>query len=272
MSNRIIDWQAQCPVVDGDRVYYSQRDDNGFSRTCCIVIGNKNYFGNDILPLGLPGTFDEHGIMPTCIIDVGSEKYLYYIGWSKRVSVPYSNAIGLAISKDGGNTWKKYSDGPVIGQDAIDPYFTGTCWVRKNTTRYEAYYMSCVGWHNGDPMYDIKLAVSYDGKDWIKGGDVVLPLKEWEGGICSVTIHENRMWYCYRGKEDFRGGVMSYRIGNAELINGRWVRKDDFKLPQSDWDNEMQCYPYVVKRDDKLLMFYNGNGFGNTGIGYAEIR
>ena len=32
-------------------------------------------------------------------------------------------------------------------------------------------------------------------------------------------------------------------------------------------------YPYVVEKDKKkLLMFYNGNGFGKEGIGYAEIE
>jgi len=31
----------------------------------------------------------------------------------------------------------------------------------------------------------------------------------------------------------------------------------------------MCCYPCVVTHENKLYMFYNGNGFGQTGIGYA---
>ena len=31
----------------------------------------------------------------------------------------------------------------------------------------------------------------------------------------------------------------------------------------------MQAYPFVFKKDDKLHMFYNGNGFGQSGLGYA---
>ena len=34
----------------------------------------------------------------------------------------------------------------------------------------------------------------------------------------------------------------------------------------------MQCYPCVVENDDRLLMFYNGNGFGKSGLGYAECH
>ena len=52
--------------------------------------------------------------MPTEIITVNNIKYLYYIGWSLRVDVPYHNNLGLAISHDNGNTWEKYSKGPVL--------------------------------------------------------------------------------------------------------------------------------------------------------------
>jgi hypothetical protein len=33
----------------------------------------------------------------------------------------------------------------------------------------------------------------------------------------------------------------------------------------------MMAYPYVVKVDDRVLMFYNGNGFGAAGFGVAEL-
>ena len=31
----------------------------------------------------------------------------------------------------------------------------------------------------------------------------------------------------------------------------------------------MVAYPYIIKDNNKLIMFYNGNKFGKTGIGYA---
>ena len=48
-------------------------------------------------------------------------------------------------------------------------------------------------------------------------------------------------------------------------------RKEDIELnvSESGWDSEMVAYPHVVKEDNRLIMFYNGNKFGNTGIGYA---
>lgn len=34
----------------------------------------------------------------------------------------------------------------------------------------------------------------------------------------------------------------------------------------------MIAYPYIVKTPSNILVFYNGNGFGSSGIGYAELR
>jgi len=30
------------------------------------------------------------------------------------------------------------------------------------------------------------------------------------------------------------------------------------------------CYPFIVENNNNLVMFYNGNSFGKTGIGYAR--
>jgi hypothetical protein len=45
-------------------------------------------------------------------------------------------------------------------------------------------------------------------------------------------------------------------------ILGRSVYKPFKKFFESN-------YPYILKTKNKLIMFYNGNGFGKTGIGYA---
>jgi hypothetical protein len=38
------------------------------------------------------------------------------------------------------------------------------------------------------------------------------------------------------------------------------------------WDSTMTCYPSVFAIDDRIVMIYNGNGFGQTGFGYAELE
>ncbi len=81
------------------------------------------------------------------------------------------------------------------------------------------------------------------------------------------------MWYAYRGSVDYRDGANSYRIGYAESANAvDWERKDEaagIQYSSSGWDSTMQTYPCVVKHRGTKYLFYNGNGFGRTGIGYA---
>ena len=53
--------------------------------------------------------------MTSCFLDVGDKIYGYYTGWSRLETVPYTMAIGLAISSDKGETFQKISDGPILG-------------------------------------------------------------------------------------------------------------------------------------------------------------
>jgi hypothetical protein len=85
-----------------------------------------------------------------------------------------------------------------------------------------------------------------------------------------------QMWYCYRHSEDYRDGSGSYRIGYAESRDGMAFERHEDRVGLSvsadGWDSTMICYPYVLRIDGRTLMFYNGNGFGQTGFGYAQLE
>jgi len=281
---------AQVPVVDTYdkfyRIYYSTRVE-GKSNPMFIDVDKKSFkvineSKEPILKLGDRGYFDWAGIMPTEIITIGGIKHLYYIGWSNRKDVPYHNNLGLAISNDNGETWRKFSQGPVLSTSSAEPGYVGTIAVLKEESKTHGWYLSCRKWEeiNGivEPFYDIKYALSHDdGLHWIPTNITSIPLREGEGGIskASVIKHEGKykMWFSYRGTTDYRdGGPNSYRIGYAESKDAMtWDRKEDIELDVSDegWDNEMVAYPHVIVEKNKLIMFYNGNKFGSTGIGYA---
>ena len=237
------------------------------------------------MDLGPLGAFDDSGIMPTSILSIDdTTKFLYYIGWTTRGTVPYSNAIGLAISKDQGKSFQKYSEGPIIGVGPTEPFFTGTCYVLKLASEYIAYYLSCTGWIKVagklEPIYDLKIATSRDAVYWKQSGAVAIPLEQGEGGIASASVvtlgSKFHMWFSVRGESDFRENKEnSYRIGYAESDDGyHWKRVSNSILSpsKSDWDSTMLAYPNVVLSDQKLWLFYNGNGFGKSGFGYAELN
>ncbi|HKX31021.1 MAG TPA: hypothetical protein VJ302_25250, partial [Blastocatellia bacterium] len=85
-----------------------------------------------------------------------------------------------------------------------------------------------------------------------------------------------RMWFCFRGGEDFRDGAHSYRIGYAESKDGRaWQRLDELagiSISEEGWDSKMLAYPSVVRGHGRTYLFYNGNGFGLSGIGCAMAQ
>jgi hypothetical protein len=289
------DWNkshAQVPVVDilSDRlqIYYATRNSSGKSNTSFIEVEKENpqkiIFENQkpILDLGNLGAFDDSGIMPTSIINVGSKKYLYYIGWTTRLTVPYQNAIGLAISEDYGKTFCKLSEGPIVSINYVEPYFSGTSFVLIDNGLFKMWYLSCIKWEmfegKPEPIYNIKYSESEDGINWKQTGKVAIELNEDEGGLVSASVikqgNRYKMWFGKRKKSCYRNNFENtYRIGFAESIDGmNWERKDNLAgidISESGWDSEMISYPYTILYDSKLLLFYNGNGFGKTGFGYA---
>ena len=283
---------AQVPVADvlddRIRIYYATRDINGKSNTSFIEVNKQcpsevlYQHNKTLLELGRLGTFDDSCIMPSSVVNVGNKKYLYYIGWTTRGTVPYQNAIGLATSIDGGRTFQRFSEGPIITVNRIEPYFSGTSFVLYDSGIFKMWYLSCIGWEvieeRPEPIYNIKYAESADGIDWIQTGKVAIELEGDEGGLVSASvIKENglyKMWFGKRKKSGYRSNKSNtYRIGYAESIDGtNWERKDvlaGIELSEKGWDSEMISYPNVVLANDIMFMFYNGNGFGKSGFGFV---
>lgn len=281
-------------VIDENiwRIYYATRDETNRSHISYIEVeagnpGNIIYeHAEPIMAPGILGRFDDSGVMPSWIITVGKMKYLYYIGWTVRQTIPYHNAIGLAISKDGGKNFERFAAGPLFGSTWQEPYFTGTSCVLLEDDVWKNWYMSCTKWEvfNGqpEPFYHIKYAESPDGINWQRKGLVAIDYAtEAEGGIVRASVLKEsgtyKMWYAYRNGHDYRKNRQnSYRIGYAESANGiAWTRKDNLvgiDVSESGWDSGMICYPCVVVHKGRKYMFYNGNTFGKNGFGYAILN
>jgi len=299
-----LDWSvshAQVPVADYlieknvIKVYFSTRDNFGRSRPGYVILDADDpskileVSSLPILDLGNLGTFDDCGVMPSWIVNrLNGEKWLYYIGWNVRNTIPYHNAVGLAISTDEGATFNRFSEGPLWERDYTEPHYSGTSCVIFDKGVWKNWYLSCTNWRiiNGraEPRYHIKYAESEDGISWKRAGTIAIDyIDDNEAGIVKASvIIENgiyKMWYSYRSFVEYRTSPKaSYRIGYAESTNGiDWERNDenkDLTLSVSnkteDWDSLMVEYPHIIDVKGKRLMFYNGNGFGKSGFGYAE--
>lgn len=288
---------AQCPVVDIIsesiwRIYYATRNSKGQCQISYIDVeaGNpKNIIyehSSYLFEFGELGTFDDSGLMPSSIVNYNGKKYMFYVGWTLKRTVPYHNSIGLAISEDNGKTFQKPFKGSIMPSTHLEPFYTGTCYSIIENGVWKMWYLSCVKWNlidgKQEPSYHIKYAESKDGVLWKREGIVAIDFKdEHEGGIVSASVIKEdniyKMWYGYRKAKDYRINIeCSYRIGYAESTDGLlWKRLDEsvgINIENEGWDSEMMSYPNVINFKDKKYMFYNGNGFGQSGFGYAILK
>jgi hypothetical protein len=292
---------AQVPIADFNsknniiKIYFSTRDNLSRSNPGYIEVDADDptkilQIGKSpLLPLGDLGTFDDCGVMPSWIVNRDAEKWLYYIGWNVRNTIPYHNSVGLAISKNGGGIFNKYSNGPLWDRNYIEPHYSGTSCVLLDKGIWKNWYLSCTEWKiiNGrsEPKYHIKYAESSDGIKWDRKGIIAIDYKnDKEAGIvkASVIIEEGiyKMWYSYRSIYNYRTSQeSSYRIGYAESSNGiNWKRRDSddshtltISADRTQWDGLMVEYPHVIDVNGRRLMFYNGDNFGKSGFGFAEF-
>jgi sucrose-6-phosphate hydrolase SacC (GH32 family) len=284
---------AQVPTLlikkNALRVYFATRPSQDMTLiTFCdldIKDPQKVLYVHDkaILELGQAGTFDQFGIMPSSVVNHNGVIYLYYSGWSRSVGVPYNNYTGLAISEDGGTTFRKAFKGPILDRTPLEIYSATSPEVYYDNS-WHMWYCSGTNWHNingkFEHTYNIKYAHSNDGIRWKQNNQVAIVQKnEYEAITKPTVLYLNgkyHMWYCYRGSFDFRiSGLNSYKIGYAtstDLIH--WERIDgDAGIKSSDngWDCEMLAYPAVINTPDNIYLFYNGNNFGKEGFGYAQL-
>lgn len=273
---------AQLPVIDVYpdyyKIYYSTRDHLNRSVPKWVKIDKNTfqvieYAEIGILNFGKPGSFDSHGVMPSSIVTLKNGiKYMYYVGWSKRLDVPYWNSTGLAISEDGGERWSKFSEGPVLSSGPDDPNFIGTVHVEKYPNEYggeqfDMFYSSC-RWEEiegkQEPIYDIRRAHSHNGRNWHSTWNLIVHLTDNEGGIASFREFKDRFYFSLRKKFDYRTNPNnSYHIKSIDLN----IEDEQLELAP-DGDELMCAYPYLVEEKDKIIMFYNSD-FGSKGISCA---
>lgn len=237
-----------------------------------------------VLSLGNLGTFDEFGTNPISVIRDGDEVRVYYAGWSRCESVPINGAIGIAISHDGGNSFSRLGDGPVIPYTPDEPFLMGSPRIRKWGDKWYLWYVAGKEWLRTDgkpePVYKIRMASSDDGINWVKHGKDMLEnsLGEHECQACAdVMFRDGRyhMFFSYRNSHNYKTSEGGYRIGYASSVDMlNWDRRDEvagMTVSESGWDSEMVNYPHVFMLDGETYMLYQGNEMGRSGIGLARL-
>jgi hypothetical protein len=229
-----------------------------------------------LLDLGRLGTFDENGVNPLSLVDRDGVLYLYYLGWQRGVSVRYYLFTGLAVSRDGGSTFQRVSEAPVLDRSNGELFIRSGTFVTCEDGLWKLWYAAGNRWIDVQgkqtPTYDLRYLESSDPARWGPVGAVCLePAAPDEYGFGRPFVRRTadgyQMWLSVRTQSK------GYRLGFAESADGRaWKRRGEIAgldVSPEGWDSEMVCFPALIDVGGTTYLFYNGNGYGQTGFGVA---
>jgi hypothetical protein len=265
------------------RIFSGFRDDEGVSRVGFVDVSAETpsnilrVSANPALDIGTPGTFDENGVVPCAVVERDGRLFLFYAGYQLGRKVKFCVFSGLAISDDGGETFKRQSRVPVCDRTDKELYFRVIHTMMLDDGRWRAWYGggSEFDVENGKqyPRYNIRHAYSPDGIHLADDYEVCIDMEggEYRVGRPYVIKHAGayKMFYGAGTKSE------GYRLTYAESPDGvSWIRKDGeigIDVSASGWDSGMQAYPAIVSFEDQTYLFYNGSDYGRQGFGYAVL-
>lgn len=232
---------------------------------------------NPCLDIGEPGCFDDNGVSPVWALPSPEGLYIFYAGFQLQTKIRYTIFAGLALSNDGGETFRRVKRTPLLERSDAEPYFRTAPCILPSEAGWRMWYIGGDGWVSdrgaARPNYTTRYLESY-------------AVTVWEGpsAPCALTLLPNEFGMArpvvsvsggkYRMSFSSRVFGQGYRVCFATSSDGtNWNRERHEGLdpgPEA-WDSEMVCYAMPFTHRGRTWLFYNGNDFGGTGLGYAEL-
>ena len=267
--------QAQLPTVqmlpDKIRVFYSSRK-NKKSRIFYFEVDKDHpekiiyQHKSPILEEGYRGCFDDCGVMPSSVCDINGSNILYYTGWNiDKGMVAYGHGIGCANIDDIRNV-RRVSIGPVIDRNINVPYLANSGFVTKFQNKYQMIFCNGNKWIGDFPTYHLNFAYSKNGLEWCIDSVLLHKSNCALSRACHIKSQDtSNIWFSMKSKKEPYKIMHLCTKGNRKILKQIKFYSNGYE----SWDNEMKCYPYVFLLNGKYYMYYNGNDYGQTGIGLA---
>ena len=270
------------------RVFYTGCDDAGIGRPGYVDLDPLDptkvvsACRQPLLDVGRPGTFDENGVLTTSVVRLPDGRlFMYFVGFELGTRIRYRLLTGLAISEDGGRSFHRHSNTPMLERTPEDLYFRGGTFVRLENGVFRMWYVGGSSWLDigGKPLpeYRIKYLESRDGMAWDGHAQVVVDITEPDehgfGRPWVVPRHDAgyTMYYSVRRKS-----FGAYRMGCATSPDGlSWRRQDadmGLDVGPDAFDNHAIMYAAVIEVDGRTYCYYNGNEFGKDGFAVAVLE
>lgn len=266
------------------RVYAGFRDEEGISRIGYVDLDANNpkrvikVSGTPVLDRGRDGCFDDNGVILGDVVRFGNVLRMYYVGFQLVKRAKFLAFTGLAESKDGGETFQRVSESPVLdrrdGANTINAIHTAI-YVNE---KWKVWFAVGDDWQDISgvkyPKYNIWYTESDDGINFNQEQVQCIDVQgdEYRIGRPSVYLKDDLYYMLYtkgsKSGQDYFPGVATSKDGI------KWTRKDaelGLELSKNDFDSIHLCYPRLVEVNSKVYGFYNGNNMGAEGFGVAEL-
>ena len=220
-----------------------------------------------VLCPGPLGTFDDNGVLPSCIVKDGEETLMYYIGFKPGGTTRMDLFGGLASRRLASKGFNRLSRAPILERNHINPYINTAPWVVRDGCSWRMYYVAGTEWVNRDlPRYNIQIATSDDGRNWVRDGKVAVDFGPEENALARPYVYRSCgkwvMWFASKG--------LAYQACWAISDDGlEWTRLENgpgLETSSSGPDSDMLEYFVVLEHNKQRIVFYNGNNYGRDGI------
>jgi hypothetical protein len=266
------------------RVYAGFRDADGVSRIGYVDVRADDpativrVSAEPVLDVGRAGCFDDNGMILGDLVDAPGGLHLFYVGFQRVARAKFLAFSGLAVSRDGGNSFQRTQETPILDRAPGRSTIGAVHSAMYENGRWRLWYAVGDDWESigGQPFprYHIRHAQTDDLAAMPREDRVCLRPQGSEYRIGRPRV------YRFGGRYVMvftRGNVTGeYFPGMAVSDDGiAWERCDErlgIALSASGWDSRTLCYPALIRQRDKLLMFYNGNDMGVDGFGVAEAH
>ncbi len=237
----------------------------------------------EIITLGQTGAFDEFGMTPVSVVSFRNKVHLYYAGWSRAISVPYTAAIGLAVETDEDSSkFSRMFNGPVIPYDTTEPFLMGSPRVKYINNKLYMWYVAGTKWDgslgNPEPTYKIRMAKSDDGINWIKTSKNLI-VDSMNVDECQaapeVVAYKNGFLMAYSFRSNLRDDPKrEYQIGLAYSDDLESWATLPAALHSKAFHENLSGTSYYNLIDDSggIRVFYQLPGMGKDGIGTAILK
>jgi hypothetical protein len=270
MSDRVRVFYASCDADMRGRVFFADFEPSPPFQ----VMGRSP---GPVLDVGPAGAFDCDGANPSQAFEVDGRLALLYIGWRRGPpDEPYSLFGAVAVSDDRGESFAR-ADTPLLPPRPHERLFRTAPFMERTSGGYRLLYIggdAFVAAADGRRLPTYSLMELKSPQPWSWGGTpTVLMSPDVDAGevgfgrpvVFANADSERRLMLSVRTGDGYRLVETTAEFGPNE----RPALMTVIPAPLAAWEREMTCFGAPCVANGRQLLFYNGDGYGRSGMGLA---